>query len=168
VSSRSSVASSVGEDGQRHFYIDQIRGMKEFELTTLYVDYTHLFTREEVLAKAVAAQYYRFLPYLRLALQNLVKRHAPEYLYTNAHAANTTSAGLTTREFRIAFYNLPLVVGIRDLRTDKIGQLVSISGTVTRTSEVRPELIYGSFICAECRTTVRDVEQQFRYTEVPI
>lgn len=55
--------------------------------------------------------------------------------------------------------------GIRDLRTERIGQLTSISGTVTRTSEVRPELVFGSFICQECRTTVKDVEQQFKYTE---
>lgn len=52
------------------------------------------------------------------------------------------------------------------MRTDKIGKLASISGTVTRTSEVRPELIFGSFVCLECKGVVRDVEQQFKYTEV--
>jgi len=48
----------------------------------------------------------------------------------------------------------------------RIGQLNSISGTVTRTSEVRPELISGTFSCEMCQTTIRDVEQQFKYTEV--
>lgn len=52
------------------------------------------------------------------------------------------------------------------MRTEKIGKLSSISGTVTRTSEVRPELIYGTFVCHECKGVVRDVEQQFKYTEV--
>jgi DNA replication licensing factor MCM6 len=33
--------------------------MKEFELTTLYVDFSHLLEREEVLANAVRQQYYR-------------------------------------------------------------------------------------------------------------
>ncbi|WP_455409866.1 hypothetical protein [Lacticaseibacillus paracasei] len=42
---------------------------------------------------------------------------------------------------------MALIGGIRDLRTHKIGRLVSISGTVTRTSEVRPELLYGTFTC---------------------
>lgn len=70
------------------------------------------------------------------------------------------------RHFSIAFYNLALVNGIRDLRTEKIGKLVSVSGTVTRTSEVRPELVYGTFVCDECKTVVRDVEQQFKYTDV--
>ncbi len=49
---------------------------------------------------------------------------------------------------------------------DRIGQLMSISGTVTRTSEVRPELVSGTFVCEGCRATIRDVEQQFKYTEV--
>jgi DNA replication licensing factor MCM6 len=49
---------------------------------------------------------------------------------------------------------------------DKIGQLVSISGTVTRTSEVRPELVSGTFVCEGCQASIRDVEQQFKYTEV--
>jgi DNA replication licensing factor MCM6 len=45
------------------------------------------------------------------------------------------------------------------------GQLLSISGTVTRTSEVRPELLYGTFRCGDCGATIRDVEQEFKYTE---
>ena len=41
------------------FYIEQIKAMKEFELTTLYVDFGHLLEREEVLARAIQSQYYR-------------------------------------------------------------------------------------------------------------
>lgn len=108
---------------------------------------------------------YRFLPYLRRALLDLVSVHIPQYMYLNAHVASTAQSGLVPRDFSISFYNLGLVSGIRDLRTDKVGRLVSISGTVTRTSEVRPELLYGAFTCQHCKTTVRDVEQQFKYTE---
>ena len=42
---------------------------------------------------------------------------------------------------------------------------VRAAGTVTRTSEVRPELFMGCFRCLECGTLVRDVEQQFKFTE---
>ena len=108
----------------------------------------------------------RFLPYLRRALTNLVKKFEPTYLYLSPTTSGTSSAGLLTREFSLAFHGLPLVSGIRELRTAKIGTLMSISGTVTRTSEVRPELVFGSFVCETCRTTVGDVEQQFKYTEV--
>ena len=81
-------------------------------------------------------------------------------------AAATDSVNLQSREFNVALHSLPLVSGIRDLKTKKIGKLMSISGTVTRTSEVRPELLYGSFICEVCGGLVNDVEQQFKYTEV--
>ena len=74
-------------------------------------------------------------------------------------------AALIPRDFFIGFYNLPLVSGIRDLRMQRVGQLLSISGTVTRTSEVRPELHYGAFTCIACKTAIRNVEQQFKYTE---
>lgn len=46
------------------------------------------------------------------------------------------------------------------------GKLISISGTVTRTSQVRPELLFGTFECGDCNTVIKDVEQQFKYTEV--
>lgn len=147
-------------------YIEQIHTMREYELTTLYVDYGHLLQKDDVLADAIQKQYYRFLPYLRRALLNLVTEYEPEYLKINPTAATTDSANLQSREFNIAFYHLPLVSGIRDLRTDKIGTLMSISGTVTRTSEVRPELLFGSFICEVCGGLVNEVEQQFKYTEV--
>ncbi|KAF9455936.1 MCM2/3/5 family-domain-containing protein [Collybia nuda] len=146
-------------------YIEQIHTMREYELTTLYVDFGHLLQRDDVLADAIQKQYYRFLPYLRRALLNLVTEFEPEYLKINPTAATTDSANLQSREFNIAFYHLPLVSGIRDLRTDKIGTLMSISGTVTRTSEVRPELLFGSFICEVCNGLVNDIEQQFKYTE---
>lgn len=106
-----------------------------------------------------------FLPYLRRALLDLVNTYIPGYLYLNSHVASTTSSGLVPRDFSISFYNLSLISGIRDLRTDKVGRLMSISGTVTRTSEVRPELLYGAFTCRVCKDVVRDVEQQFKYTE---
>ena len=52
------------------------------------------------------------------------------------------------------------------MKTKKVGQLLTITGTVTRTSEVRPELVSGTFRCLECSTIVRNVQQQFKYTEV--
>ncbi|TKA57033.1 hypothetical protein B0A53_00989 [Rhodotorula sp. CCFEE 5036] len=162
----SSMTSGLSSTANKvHFYVEQVKGMAEFKLATLYVDYQHLLDSHDLLARAITQQYYRFLPYLRRALTNLVKKYAPEYLYLNSHAASTAAAGLSIRQFNIAFYNLPLVEGIRDMRTDKIGKLSALSGTVTRTSEVRPELTFGTFTCLVCHGTVRDVEQQFKYTE---
>lgn len=138
--------------------------MSELELTTLYVDYGHLLAKDDVLADAIQRQYYRFLPYLRRAVQNVVANVAPKYLKINTVSPDAVDSQL--REFSVAFHHLPLVSGIRELRTDRIGTLTSISGTVTRTSEVRPELLYGSFICEVCGGLVNEIEQQFKYTEV--
>jgi len=172
------------------YYINQIHGLREFQLSTLYVDYRHLLSYKEgpILADAIASQYYRFLPFLIKALHNLLAKYEPVYfkdhrqITSNASQANSslggnaTSAGSSTQGdktvnqqtdklFTLAFYNLPLVSRVRQLRTAQIGKLLSISGTVTRTSEVRPELALGTFICEACNTVVANVEQTFRYTE---
>ncbi|EHY56949.1 MCM DNA helicase complex subunit mcm6 [Exophiala dermatitidis] len=171
------------------YYINQIHGLREFQLSTLYVDYRHLLSYKEgpVLADAIASQYYRFLPFLTKALHNLLAKYEPVYfrdhrqMTSNASQAGTSMAGNASSEgisqgdktvnqqtdkmFTIAFYNLPVVSRVRQLRTDQIGKLLSVSGTVTRTSEVRPELALGTFICEACNTTVPNVEQTFRYTE---
>jgi DNA replication licensing factor MCM6 len=67
-------------------------------------------------------------------------------------------------KFTAAFYDLPLFSGIRDLRTEKLGRLVTICGTVTRMTEVKPELLIGTFQCNECSREVSGVEQQFKVT----
>lgn len=41
-------------------------------------------------------------------------------------------------------------IGIRELTSARIGKLESLVGTVTRTSEVRPELVVGLFECSYC------------------
>lgn len=149
-----------------HVYIDRIHAMCEYELTTLYVDYSHILLADDILADAIQTKYYRLIPFIRRALVNCVTELHPEYLKINPSSANIDSANLQSRDFNVAFYGLPLVSGIRNLRTEKIGTLMSISGTVTRTSEVRPELLSGSFICEVCAGFVDEIEQQFKYTEV--
>ena len=46
--------------------------------------------------------------------------------------------------------------------------MVRITGQVVRTHPVHPELVLGTFICADCQTSVPDVEQQFKYTQPSI
>ena len=55
---------------------------------------------------------------------------------------------------------------IRELTSQKIGTLLRISGQVVRTHPVHPELVTGTFICLDCQTVIKDVEQQFKYTQV--
>jgi DNA replication licensing factor MCM6 len=132
--------------------------------------------------------YYRFLPFLTAALHNMIAKYEPQYFREHRQATassqhtsgasnvGSSSAGQsemgsktanqqTDKLFAIAFYHLPLVSRVRALRARNIGQLLSISGTVTRTSEVRPELALATFMCEACNSVVPDVEQTFRYTE---
>ncbi|KAG8067561.1 hypothetical protein GUJ93_ZPchr0005g15905 [Zizania palustris] len=54
---------------------------------------------------------------------------------------------------------------LRELGTAEIGKLTAVMGVVTRTSEVRPELLQGTFKCLDCGNVVKNVDQQFKYTE---
>ncbi|RMZ78439.1 hypothetical protein DV737_g3880, partial [Chaetothyriales sp. CBS 132003] len=183
------------------YYINQMHGLREFALSTLYVDYRHVLAyrgsandEPGILADYIATHYYRVLPYLTAAFHRLLARYEPEYFKdhrqmassaasSSAAASNAASsssqsmAGAQTAQaiknvnqqtdkmFTLAFYNIPLVSRVRQLRSDQIGKLVSVSGTVTRTSEVRPELALGTFVCEACNTVVPNVQQTFRYTE---
>lgn len=57
---------------------------------------------------------------------------------------------------------------IRELSTARIGTLLRISGQVVRTHPVHPELVSGTFLCLDCQSVIKDVEQQFKYTQPTI
>lgn len=186
LSSGAHTSSAVTTD---KYYIAQIKGMRNFQLSTFYVDYKHLASWENgSLADGIMRQYYRFLPFLTAALHSMIAKYEPQYfrehrqpISSSNHPTSVASqfgsgsqSDLSHRKnehqqtdklFSIAFYNLPLVTRVRSLRAANIGQLLSISGTVTRTSEVRPELSLATFVCESCRAVVPAVEQTFRYTE---
>ena len=140
--------------------------MRDHELTTLYVDYRHILLANSELADAIQAHFYRFLSYIKKAVFNCVRTYEPAYAYINSTTGTSSSSGLQKRDFNVALFGLPLVHGIRELRMENVGKLMSISGTVTRTSEVRPELLLGNFRCEMCDGVINEVEQQFKYTEV--
>lgn len=139
-------------------YSQQAEVMRNTETSSLFVDFSHVLEFDPDLAQALQAQYYRWEPYLRRAVFEFIRLE--DAAYTVNEDANKTQ-----REFFVCFYNFQHVSHIRDLRTRSIGELLSFSGTVTRTSEVRPELLFGAFTCGECGGDTTGVEQQFRYSE---
>ncbi|KAI8971867.1 MCM2/3/5 family-domain-containing protein [Mycotypha africana] len=145
-------------------YMLQLENFNLADISTLFVDFAHVKSADKALAEAISTQYYRFLPFLRTAVANVVSRHFPDTVFVNEPQLNSVEMK-KAREFIVAFYGMDEVLRVRQLKTDKIGHLASISGTVTRTTEVRPELLYASFTCNECGKIVNDVEQEFRYTE---
>lgn len=65
----------------------------------------------------------------------------------------------------LSFKNPLLHLKLRDLKSANLGDLVSFKGTVTRTTQVRPELWLGAFKCKDCGTLIKDVKQDFVFTE---
>ena len=115
-----------------------------------------MFDTTTSLVILLITQYYRFCPYLEKAVKALFEQI--NSIYVKDHPGN----------YHVAFKNVTEHKKIRQLRSIELGKLISINGTITRTSEVKPELIKGTFICKMCNTAIKNVEQQFRYTEPKI
>ncbi|MED6143355.1 MCM DNA helicase complex subunit mcm6 [Stylosanthes scabra] len=139
-------------------YDAEIEVMRANESNTMFIDFEHVVTFSDVLQKAISDEYLRFEPYLKNACKRFVMELKPTFI----------SDDNPNKDINIAFYNLPIVKRLRELTTSEIGKLVSVTGVVTRTSEVRPELIQGTFKCLECGGIIKNVEQEFKYTEPTI
>lgn len=144
-------------------YLAQLRTLRDRLRTTLYVDYSHIMTYNPELS-VISEEYFRFEPALRERTGQFIVKNLPKL---DPSGINRKSEN-DPKSYWLSIFNMPTVLKLRDLRSDQIGMLASISGTITRTSEVRPELLVGSFTCNECGEPFTNVEQQFRYTEPPM
>jgi DNA replication licensing factor MCM6 len=138
-------------------YVEELLAMRAEDRTTLYVDYRHVVASDALLAEMIQAAYYRFEPQLRRAVQDAAKDALV--------AAGEGVAELADNALWVGFFGLPSLCKLRELKSAAVGQLVCLSATVTRTTEVRPELLWGTFQCLDCLTESANVEQQFKYTE---
>lgn len=127
--------------------------------TTLFCDYQHVNSYNTDLAEALLTDYIRFEPYLKNALKTFLHD-----LHPALKMHDDSSASSTKSKYFVALHNLPTQLSMRSLRTDTIGQLTSVSGTVTRTSDVRPELLTGTFRCEKCGLVAENITQQYHYT----
>ena len=137
-------------ENEQEFYYQKAQQLVISEKTTLNIDMHHLIDFED-LSTAIYSDFYKYETYIERAAQRYMFRLYPEYAKEH--------------EVHIGFIGLPTIETIRDLKTSRIGKLLSVSGTVTKSTEVRPELRYGSFKCMACGYEVKDVGQQFKYTQ---
>jgi DNA replication licensing factor MCM6 len=131
--------------------------MREQEKVTMYIDFSHLasFPHEDPeFMSNVVKHFYKNEPFLRKGLEKFMLK-----------IAQGDASLLSKSYFTLAIYNLPQSTKIRELRTLCLGRLMSVYGTVTRTTDAKPELILGSFQCNLCQSIVSNVEQQFKFTE---
>eukprot|EP00250_Pteridium_aquilinum_P008956 c18338_g1_i1 orf=152-2668(+) len=141
--------------GRAKVYETELEVMRSKESTTMFVDFNHVMLFDDALQAAISEEFLRFEPFLSAAAKKFVLQHRPTYFMEED----------PNKDVHLAFFNLPTVKMLRDLGTAEIGKLVSVSGVVTRTSEVRPELLQGTFKCLDCGAVVKNVEQQFKYTQ---
>ncbi|XP_078084173.1 zygotic DNA replication licensing factor mcm6-B-like [Mustelus asterias] len=120
------------------------------ERNTLAVSFVDLEQYNQQLATTIQEEFYRVYPHLCRAVRNFAKDHG-----------NIPP----NKEFYVAIQDLPARHKIRELTAARIGTLLRISGQVVRTHPVHPELVSGTFMCLDCQTVVKDVEQQFKYTQ---
>ncbi|XP_060683822.1 DNA replication licensing factor MCM6-like [Hemiscyllium ocellatum] len=120
------------------------------ERNTLAVSFVDLEQYNQQLATTIQEEFYRVYPYLCRAVRNFARDHGT--IPPN-------------KEFYVAIQDLPARHKIRELTAARIGTLLRISGQVVRTHPVHPELVSGTFMCLDCQTVVKDVEQQFKYTQ---
>lgn len=135
------------------FYVNQAQILKLTNKSNMMINLKHItnYDIEYQLRDLILTDFIRVEPYLNRAL----------YAFMNHLFKNWTEK----RRFYVSFYNFDLTEKIRDLKSEKVGKLTALVATVTRTSEVRPELIQGSFSCRQCNNLIKGIDQQFRFTE---
>lgn len=97
------------------------------------------------MAQLVFTEYYKYEPTLNEALTTFMLE------FDKHHEGHDENQDLKEK-FEVAFDKglTEADHSVRDLKCGLLGQLRSFKGTVTRTSEVRPELISGVFHCKNC------------------
>jgi DNA replication licensing factor MCM6 len=103
----------------------------------------------------------RFEPFMRRTVRSFVLELHPDL--QNLSTSNNT-ADISSLSFYVAVHNLPVVLPLCKLKTAYLGRLTSVTGTVTRTTEVRHELLTGSFRCNQCELLAVSLPQQYHYT----
>jgi len=139
----------IDEKGEKYYHIEAQR-MFDNKRATMYINVKHIFKENYDLIEPLIHHYHRYEPAIRKAVQNFLYSYHPEYA--------------KQKIFSVGFFNLYDIENIRGLKTNKLGKLIAVKGTITKTTEVRPELVIGKFTCSVCNADCGLVDQQFKFT----
>jgi len=134
-------------------YLSDAQELIRPERNTLTVSFDDVERHNQQLATTIVEEYYRVYSYLCRAVRNF---------------AQDRGQVPPAKEFYVSFTDVPTLLKVRELTTQKIGTLLKIVGQVVRTHPVHPELVSATFVCLDCQTVIKDVEQQFKYTQPTI
>ncbi|KAI4872501.1 hypothetical protein NFI96_031985 [Prochilodus magdalenae] len=145
-------------------YVPEAQELIRPERNTLTVSFTNIEQYNQQLATTVQEEYYRWVS----ALQGRSTRFSKFSNYSGELSFSVVLDKLLTNPMGQNVLVLPSLSRIRELSTARIGTLLRISGQVVRTHPVHPELVSGTFLCLDCQSVIKDVEQQFKYTQPTI
>lgn len=134
------------EDGELK-YLEPAAELRHAERSTIEISFEDVEKYNQNLATTIIEEYYRVYPFLCQAVSNFIKDRC-----------NMKE----NKECYVSFIDVATRHKVRELKTDKVGTLLRISGQVIRTHPVHPELVYGTFVCLDCQTVIKNVEQQFK------
>ncbi|KOX74494.1 DNA replication licensing factor Mcm6 [Melipona quadrifasciata] len=144
------------EEFKEHGIVKYLEPAKELvspEQCTLEVTFDDVDEYNQVLSTTIVEEYYRVYPYLCQAVSNYVKDVVDLR---------------KDKECYVSFVEVPTRQKLRELNASKFGTLIRISGQVIRTHPVHPELVLGTFICMDCNAVIKNVEQQFKFSNPTI
>jgi len=151
-----------GAAGRRKYY-EVLKKMVEAEATTIPVDFRDVEAFDGELALAIEEMYSTFDAYVRDGAKAAL-------LEVRGQGDSFEDTWLDKSEIFVAFHSLEdrPVRTLRDLKSEAVGRLVTARATVTRSTDTRPELLFGHFTCLRCQTETSRIEQQLRYTLPPV
>jgi len=145
--------SDAGDSGDPK-YLPAARELAKPERNTLIVSMKDVERHNVTLANHITDEYYRVYPYLCNALKNYVHDRA--------------EVSMQAKDYYVSLIDIDAGHRLRALSSKKIGKLVRMTAQVVRTHPVHPELVSATFVCADCQTVIKDIEQQFKYTQPSI
>ncbi|QSG05709.1 LAGLIDADG family homing endonuclease [Halapricum desulfuricans] len=129
------------EEFYRDYYRNEIGELAQkypSEQKSLFVDWQDLYRFDPDLAEDVRNQPEQLQEYAEEALR----------LYD-------LPVDVKLGQAHVRIENLPEATGIRDIRADHRGQLISVQGIVRKATEVRPKVTDAAFECQRCGTLTR-------------
>lgn len=159
-----SISSSKLQDQVREFlsqfkdksnsykYVDEIDQMMSKKIQYIVVDYNDLVSYQEI-ESVFSVEPDEILHAFSGAIKDILKERFPQYAEKIRH------------DIRVRISNYPAQRSLREVNAEVIGKMISVSGMVVRSSEIKPlakELVY---ICPDGHHTKRIQEKGLEFKE---
>lgn len=144
-------------EARQRYYVEEMRAAIAADIRAIPIKYRHLVEYNQEIAISTRNDFPRAMRDFTEALDVIATKYCPEFQRKGLQGK--------VEKFHPSFYDMDAQYTVRDLRTKLLGVLVSFSGIITRSTQVRPELLAGTFECQECKAAIRHVAQNYRYTQ---